>query len=255
MWTSKHPRALQGKVLPTARFELSVWLRCFAAIIFGQLHCILEDCYSFLHFLNSSTELEFISIFVAGIPKGQYKGYTCPQCQKTKVSAQHHRQKEKKKRTGTSVQEKGINGKGLQPSVPDSGPKPSSVVKKQPIINPQGLLEAILADCSADPSNFHPLKNSFKKLLQIQRSFKVRRAFPLLSYGCSGLVFAYFLHSAERGGCIGSILEAFRLEVNIAPGLPASCMHAQMNARWAKYACPVHSVAPHYATVAPLGPP
>jgi hypothetical protein len=126
-----------------------------------------------VHFFITTIELEFIYLIVAGIPKGQYKGYTCPQCQKTKVSAQHHRQKEKKKRTGTSIQEKGINGKGTQPSVPDSGPKPSSVVKKQPIINPQGLLEAILADCSADPSNFHPLKNSFKKLLQIQRSFKV----------------------------------------------------------------------------------
>ncbi len=50
-----------------------------------------------------------------------------------------------------------------------------SVLKKQPILNPQGLLEAILADCSADPSNFQPLKNSFKKLLQIQRSFKVHK--------------------------------------------------------------------------------
>ena len=29
----------------------------------------------------------------SGIPKGQYKGYTCPQCTKAKVSAQHLRQK------------------------------------------------------------------------------------------------------------------------------------------------------------------
>ena len=157
--------------------------------------------------------------FLSGIPKGQYKGYTCPQCQKTKVSAQHHRQKEKKKRTGSSSQEKGVNGKGSQPAA-DVPPKPVSILKKQPILNPQGLLEAILADCSADPSNFHPLKNSFKKLLQIQRAFKVPALLRTATHvaDVSTKTKRRFPRgAAERGGRAGPVLETFRLQVRDCP--------------------------------------
>jgi hypothetical protein len=109
---------------------------------------------------------------VAGIPKGQYKGYTCPRCQRAKVSAQHLRQKEKKKKSGTGVNEKPISGKESSNGV-DQTKTSIPNVKRQPIMAVADLLEAILADCNADPATLQPLKNSFKKLLQIQRAFKV----------------------------------------------------------------------------------
>ena len=51
--------------------------------------------------------------------------------------------------------------------------RPSTSVKRKPILDSYDLLEAILADCAADPTTLVPLKNTFKKLLQIQRAFKV----------------------------------------------------------------------------------
>ena len=113
-----------------------------------------------------------VLVSVAGIPKGQYKGYTCPRCQKAKVSAQHLRQKEKKKRNGSGANDRPLTGKdGLIGCLEQF--RVSSNVKKQPIMAVSDLLEAILADCNADPATLQPLKNSFKKLLQIQRAFKV----------------------------------------------------------------------------------
>jgi hypothetical protein len=116
----------------------------------------------------------------------------------------------------SSVQEKGVNGKGVQTGVSEVLQKPVSVVKKQPVINPIGLLEAILADCVADPSNFHPLKNSFKKLLQIQRSFKVPPPVPLYFF-LSQQFSPDPWYDAERGRCACSILETFQFEVEIGP--------------------------------------
>ena len=107
------------------------------------------------------------------MPKGQYKGYTCPRCQRAKVSAQHLRQKEKKKKNGGGVSEKPLSGKQDVSCGPDAVRVPAANVQKQPIMAVHDLLEAILADCNADPTTLQPLKNSFKKLLQIQRAFKV----------------------------------------------------------------------------------
>ncbi len=114
---------------------------------------------------------KILSLYIStGIPKGQYKGYTCPRCQKAKVSAQHLRQKEKKKKSSSVSSEKS------QPSKDISGglePVKASA-KKQSVLSVKVLLEAILADSNSDPTALQPLKNSFKKLLQIQRAFKVR---------------------------------------------------------------------------------
>jgi hypothetical protein len=65
----------------------------------------------------------------AGIPKGQYKGYTCPQCQRAKVSAQHTRQKEKKKKvvdksssqTGTNTQAESTSSASVHRKIPILG--------------------------------------------------------------------------------------------------------------------------------------
>lgn len=54
------------------------------------MHACRHTCVSRRGF----TEMEWLHY--PGIPKGQYKGYTCPQCTRAKVSAQHHRQREKK---------------------------------------------------------------------------------------------------------------------------------------------------------------
>ena len=97
----------------------------------------------------------------AGIPKGQYKGYTCPACSRAKVSAQHLRQKEKRKKGSekiTSNQTATISS--------SQGPK------RELIRDVPGLLNAILADCEADHTTLHATKTAFKRLLQIQRALK-----------------------------------------------------------------------------------
>ena len=64
---------------------------------------------------------------------------------------------------------------------------PDTGQPKTPIRDASVLLESILADSAADSNIFQPLKNSFKKLLQIQRAFKVVMEPPsAISYGpCS----------------------------------------------------------------------
>jgi hypothetical protein len=129
-------------------------------------------------------------------------------------------------------------------------------VKKQPIINPQGLLEAILADCSADPSNFHPLKNSFKKLLQIQRSFKVGCALPANSNSWQ-FSLNYFLLAL----CRTKKMHWFNFGSPSLLGkngpLPISFLQVQIHARWAPNlaSLPFHPVAPRHAASALPAPP
>jgi hypothetical protein len=144
------------------------------------------------------------------VPKGQYKGYTCPRCQRAKVSAQHLRQKEKKKKNGGGASEKPLSGKQDMPNGSDSVRVPAVNVQKQPIMAVHDLLEAILADCITDPATLQPLKNSFKKLLQIQRAFKV---LVLISAAGVALQVLMRLVTAGRGRCVGSVLEAFRIQV------------------------------------------
>ena len=69
----------------------------------------------------------------AGIPKGQYKGYTCPQCTRAKVSAQHSRQKEKKKKTGSEKVTNVTSQLGQQPAV--EAPGTVSAATKIPILD------------------------------------------------------------------------------------------------------------------------
>jgi hypothetical protein len=94
------------------------------------------------------------------------------------VSAQHLRQKEKKKKNGSGVSDKPQSGKqDVSSGLSDALRVTTVNMKKQPIMAVQDLLEAILADCNTDPTTLQPLKNSFKKLLQIQRAFKVTALF------------------------------------------------------------------------------
>ena len=44
--------------------------------------------------------------------------------------------------------------------------------RREPILNAQDLISAVLADMEADPQCLQPLKNAFKRLLQTHRSFK-----------------------------------------------------------------------------------
>eukprot|EP00288_Rhodomonas_lens_P009226 CAMPEP_0177724748 /NCGR_PEP_ID=MMETSP0484_2-20121128/18889_1 /TAXON_ID=354590 /ORGANISM="Rhodomonas lens, Strain RHODO" /LENGTH=649 /DNA_ID=CAMNT_0019237227 /DNA_START=27 /DNA_END=1973 /DNA_ORIENTATION=+ len=99
-----------------------------------------------------------------GIPKGQYKGYTCPQCTRAKVSAQHHRQRDKRKKV-VSTAEKSRGG-------PSATADAVEAPRKQPIFDVDGLVTAVLDDCQSDPTTLQPLRQSFKRLLQIQRAFK-----------------------------------------------------------------------------------
>ncbi len=132
------------------------------------------------------------------------------------MSAQHLRQKEKKKKNGSGVSEKPLSGKqDLSSGGSDSVRVPAANVQKQPIMAVHDLLAAILADCSADPATLQPLKNSFKKLLQIQRAFKV---LVLVSAAGVALQVLSRLVAAGRGRCIGSVLEAFRYQVGIQMG-------------------------------------
>ena len=125
------------------------------------------------------------------------------------MSAQHLRQKEKKKKNGGGVSEKPLSGKqDTLSGGSDAVRLPTVNVQKQPIMGVHDLLEAILADCNSDPATLQPLKNSFKKLLQIQRAFKV---FVLLSG--ERLQILSRLDAAGRRRCIGSVLEAFRIQV------------------------------------------
>ncbi len=105
----------------------------------------------------------------AGIPKGQYKGYTCPQCTRAKVSAQHHRQRDKKKKVASS-------GDKAATTAAVSAEQLGSVIEttalKEPILNAQALVDAVVADSQADPTTLQSLRYSFKRLLQIQRVFK-----------------------------------------------------------------------------------
>ncbi len=149
---------------------------------------------------------------MTGVPKGQYKGYTCPRCQRAKVSAQHLRQKEKKKKSGNGTSEKPHSGKQDTSNGGSDAVRTTVNVKKQPIMAVHDLLEAILADCNTDPTTLQPLKNSFKKLLQIQRAFKV-----LVLFSADGVEVAQQILSslvtAGRGRCTCSVLEAFRIQV------------------------------------------
>lgn len=101
---------------------------------------------------------------LAGIPKGQYKGYTCPQCTRAKVSAQHHRQRDKRKKVVSTAEKSG----GGPSATADAVEAP----RKQPIFDVDGLVTAVLDDCQSDPTTLQPLRQSFKRLLQIQRAFK-----------------------------------------------------------------------------------
>ena len=105
-----------------------------------------------------------------GIPKGQYKGYTCPQCTRAKVSAQHHRQREKKsKATVAAKKEKAAAAASAAAAAENEG---GEARRREPILNVQDLITSVLADLESDPTALAPLKNAFKKLLQMHRAFK-----------------------------------------------------------------------------------
>ena len=104
-----------------------------------------------------------------GIAKGQYKGYPCPRCNKAKVSAQHIRQRDKRKRP--EKENKPVKSESnSERSVPVKVFERSQV--KNPITSTQDLLHALIADCTADPTTLQSVKNAFKRLLQIHRAFK-----------------------------------------------------------------------------------
>ena len=124
------------------------------------------------------------------------------------MSAQHLRQKEKKKKAGAGEREKPQPGK-LDSLLNGETPRQSVNVKKQPIMAVCDLLDAILADCNSDPTTLQPLKNSFKKLLQIQRHFKVPVDFSVTTAYSSKI--SYY---SGRGGCAGSVLEAICIQVS-----------------------------------------
>jgi hypothetical protein len=76
--------------------------------------------------------MRMLSVYAcAGIPKGQYKGYTCPQCTRAKVSAQHSRQKEKKKKSGTEKVSTNVTNNQTQPTIDG----PGSTATKIPILD------------------------------------------------------------------------------------------------------------------------
>mmetsp|Transcript_32918 Transcript_32918/g.75018 ORF Transcript_32918/g.75018 Transcript_32918/m.75018 type:complete len:143 (-) Transcript_32918:3943-4371(-) len=85
-----------------------------------------------------------------GIPKGQYKGYTCPVCRRAKVSAQHIRHKEKKKKAAKVVEEVYV-----ETHVPI------------PILDAEGLLQAVDSDHQADPTVSTHAKDAYIKLLRV----------------------------------------------------------------------------------------
>mmetsp|Transcript_55072 Transcript_55072/g.130279 ORF Transcript_55072/g.130279 Transcript_55072/m.130279 type:complete len:624 (+) Transcript_55072:73-1944(+) len=90
-----------------------------------------------------------------GIPKGQYKGYTCPVCRRAKVSAQHIRHKEKKKKAAKVVEEVYV-----ETHVPI------------PILDAEGLLQAVDSDHQADPTVSTHAKDAYIKLLRCDRSLR-----------------------------------------------------------------------------------
>eukprot|EP00960_Hanusia_phi_P074189 768177-Hanusia_phi.AAC.9 len=114
-------------------------------------------------FLNSCINLAL------GIAKGQYKGYPCPRCNKAKVSAQHIRQRDKKKRP-EKENKPGKSETKSERNVPVKVSEKSQV--KMPVTSTQDLLKAVIADCTADSTTLQSVKNAFKRLLQIHRAFK-----------------------------------------------------------------------------------
>lgn len=87
------------------------------------------------------------------------------------MSAQHHRQREKKSKAQVAAKKGKAKG-GASAADEDDDGEGEEERRREPIHNVQDLIDAVLKDIESDRMSLQPLKNAFKRLLQMHRSLK-----------------------------------------------------------------------------------